>query len=67
MSNASLLHFAILAAFAGLMIWAAVEDVRRYLLPNLISVAVVGLFPFYVWTAPAPVDWLWSLALGGAL
>ncbi len=65
MLDGSFLHFAILAAFAGLMTWAAVEDLRRYLLPNIISVAVVVLYPFYVWTAPAPVDWLWSLALGG--
>ena len=47
---------------AGLLIWAAVSDIRSYLIPNKIPLALVALYPAYLlagfaaarlWTGPA--------------
>ncbi len=67
-----LIHSAIatgvLFAFAGLLVYAAVEDVRRLIIPNTLSAAVGALFPAYALSAAGPVDWLGALAVGaGAL
>lgn len=57
-------QFAILA-FAGLVIWAAVTDVRSFLIPNRISVAIGLLYPAYVIAAPQPIDWIGALIVAG--
>jgi prepilin peptidase CpaA len=46
-----------LAALAALLIAAAVGDIRRYQIPNWISIAVAALYPLYVLLHPQPVDW----------
>ena len=57
--------------FAGLMIWAAATDVRRYIIPNRICVAVAALYPAYVLAVHAaggtPVPWPWSLLFAGVM
>jgi prepilin peptidase CpaA len=42
------LHLAALAAFAGLMIVAAVEDFRRLIIPNPLTLALLVLWPPYL-------------------
>jgi prepilin peptidase CpaA len=60
---------AILWCCAGLLMWAAVSDLRSYLIPNRACVAIVTLYPIY-WLAGfmggMPVDWS-SGVLGAAL
>jgi prepilin peptidase CpaA len=45
---------------AGLLVWAAISDLRSYLIPNRICLAIVALYPIY-WLAGyvggMPVDW----------
>jgi prepilin peptidase CpaA len=51
---------AILWCCAGLLMWAAVSDLRSYLIPNRICLAVAALYPVY-WLVGyfggTPVDW----------
>lgn len=50
----------ILWCCGGLLMWAAVSDLRCYLIPNRICLAIVALYPIY-WLAGymggIPVDW----------
>ena len=46
-----------LAVLAALLVAAAVGDVRRYVIPNWISIAMAALYPVYVLLHPQPVDW----------
>jgi prepilin peptidase CpaA len=45
---ALLLHLAALAGFAGLMLVAAIEDFRRFIIPNALTLALCVLWPFYL-------------------
>ena len=46
------LHLVPLAGFAGLMTTAAVEDFRRLLIPNALTLALCVLWPLHLATAP---------------
>lgn len=51
---------AVLWCCAGLLIWAAVNDLRSYLIPNRVCLAVVALYPVYLmagFLGGMPVDW----------
>ena len=54
---------AALTLFCGLLLWAAVSDFRRYLIPNQVSLGALALFPVYVMSAPVPVQWQLALAI----
>ena len=52
-------------AYAALLVGAAVFDASRFIIPNWISLALVGLFALAVLAHPVPIDWLSHLgALG---
>ncbi|GIK96529.1 MAG: hypothetical protein BroJett029_07380 [Alphaproteobacteria bacterium] len=53
-------------AFAALLMAAAVEDVRRLIIPNRLPLAIVLLYPAYVLSAPAGVDWSGAAVIAGA-
>ena len=53
----------VLVLFAGLLLAAAAEDVRRLIIPNRYCLAIALLFPAQVLAATAPVDWLGALVL----
>src|SRR5262249_1182203 len=52
-----------LTMFSGLLLWAAVTDFRRYLIPNQVSLGALALYPAYVLSAPEPIQWMWALVL----
>lgn len=52
-----------LTIFSGLLLWAAVSDFRRYLIPNQVSLGALALYPVYALSAPEPVQWLWALVM----
>ncbi len=52
-----------LLGFAGLMLAAAISDVRSLRIPNRISLAAAMLYPAYVLAAQTPVDWVGALAV----
>ncbi|MEE2970189.1 MAG: prepilin peptidase, partial [Pseudomonadota bacterium] len=47
-----------IVCFVGLLCWAAVSDISRFIIPNTICLGILVLFPAYVLSAPGPVDWL---------
>jgi prepilin peptidase CpaA len=55
-----------MASLIGLLAWAAVTDYRTYLIPNRISLAIAALYPVYVMTQPADVDWQGALVVASA-
>ena len=54
-----------LTIFSGLLVWAAVSDFRRYIIPNQVSLGALALYPVYVLSAPEPVNWQWALVMAG--
>jgi prepilin peptidase CpaA len=50
-----------LAVYCGLLLWAAVTDFRRYIIPNQASLGALALYPVYVLAAPHPVAWTTAL------
>lgn len=50
-----------LAGFAGLMLAAAFEDLRRLIIPNALTLAVCLLWPLYITAAPNLFDVLGAL------
>jgi prepilin peptidase CpaA len=58
---------AVLLIFMGLLLAAAVEDVRRLIIPNRYCLAVALLYPLYVFASPDPVDWIGGLVAGAGL
>jgi prepilin peptidase CpaA len=54
-----------LTIFSGLLVWAAVSDFRRYIIPNQVSLGALALYPVYVLSAPDPINWQWALVMAG--
>lgn len=51
------------ALFFGLLVLAVVHDVGSLRIPNRISAALAALYPVYVTTTPAAVDWPGALVV----
>jgi prepilin peptidase CpaA len=51
----------LVALFIGLVATAAVEDIRRYRIPNAIVLPLLALYPLYVLVAAGSVDWAGGL------
>ncbi|WP_167730285.1 prepilin peptidase [Terasakiella sp. SH-1] len=51
------------SAFVALLLVAAIEDLDDYRIPNFISLALIGLYPLYVLTAPFEVYLGWSFGI----
>lgn len=58
--TATFIQQATLWCCAGLLIWAAVNDLRSYLIPNRVCLAIVALYPVYILGGTLggmPIDW----------
>jgi prepilin peptidase CpaA len=53
----SALHIAILFGAAILLVMAAYSDAHTYRIPNRICLALLVLFPLFVFTAPIAMEW----------
>jgi prepilin peptidase CpaA len=62
---ANTIYLLALTLFCGLLLWAAISDLRRYIIPNQVSIALLALFPVYAASAPTSLQWLWALAIAG--
>jgi len=62
----SIANAAVLTMFGCLLIWAAWTDVTRFIIPNIISLLLVGLYPIHVLLAGVPQG-MWIIALGMAV
>jgi prepilin peptidase CpaA len=49
----------VVGLFAALLIWAAFDDVRYYIIPNRIVLAIAALFPIYVLASGDPAAYAW--------
>lgn len=55
-----------LTAFAGLLVWAAWSDLRAYIIPNRLCIAVAALFPAHILAIGTPEIVPGALAAAGA-
>ncbi|MBI3453899.1 MAG: prepilin peptidase [Rhodospirillales bacterium] len=53
----------VVMSFMSLLVWAAISDVRRFVIPNRLCVAIALLFPAHVAASPGPVDWVGAAAV----
>lgn len=73
MSMAAVIIGLSLLVFGGLLVWAAVADLRRYTIPNRVSLAILGAYLVYAASAvmlPSlypSVNWLGGLIVGIAV
>lgn len=63
MLSATAISVVALTMFSGLLVWAAVSDFRRYIIPNQVSLGILALYPVYVLSSPDPVNWQWALVM----
>jgi prepilin peptidase CpaA len=57
-----------LAAFAGLLIYAACSDIARLIIPNWVSIALVAIFPIAALASGmAPIEIGWHVLFGIAV
>ncbi|HWA41725.1 MAG TPA: prepilin peptidase [Hypericibacter adhaerens] len=56
-------HLLIIACFAGLLLFAAAQDLLWLKLPNRLSLAILLLYPGHVLVSPVPVEWQSALIL----
>jgi prepilin peptidase CpaA len=61
------LQLAALLGFAALMLMAAIEDLRRLIIPNALTLSLCVLWPFYVQAAPSLFGVLGSLGCAVAV
>jgi len=61
------LQFAAVLGFAALMVLAAVEDLRRLVIPNALTLSLCVLWPFYVFATPTLIATLGALACAAAI
>jgi prepilin peptidase CpaA len=54
-----------LLGFVGLLAAAAISDARHLIVPNRYCLAVALLYGVHVLVAPAPVDWVGGMTVGG--
>jgi len=53
--------------FAALSIWAAICDLRRFVIPNRACLGIVALYPAYILLSPFPLDWAGALLVGAVV
>jgi prepilin peptidase CpaA len=61
------LQFAAALGFAALMVLAALEDLRRLVIPNALTLSLCVLWPLYVLATPTLIATLGSLACAAAV
>jgi len=63
----ALTAFHVTALFAAglLLVFAAVNDIRRYQIPNMFPAALLVLFPVFVATSPRSMEWQQHLMVFG--
>lgn len=67
MELTTIIHMLVLAVFGGLLVWAAVADFTRFVIPNMISIALVALYPVHVLTAPSEVYWIIAVVMAAVV
>ena len=63
MLSATAIFVVALTIFVALLLWAAVSDFRRFIIPNQVSLGILALYPVYVLSAPEQVHWQFALVM----
>lgn len=63
-SRVSIVHYTVVWAFIALLGWAAYSDLRAFIIPNRLSLAMAVLYPAHVIASPVHVDWTGDLMVG---
>jgi prepilin peptidase CpaA len=58
-------HMGAILAAGILLIVAAISDMRRYRIPNIVCIALFALFPIFVATAPSEINWKQNIMVFG--
>lgn len=61
------IHTIVLIAAAAPVVWAAVNDLRDFRIPNECSLALLALYPLHAWLSPAAVDPLTGMMSAAAV
>jgi len=56
-----------LLGFAVILVSAALSDIRTYTIPNRLTAAIAVLYPVYVLSSAARVDWLMSIVIAAVV
>jgi prepilin peptidase CpaA len=54
----------LMLCFFALILFAALNDLKSFRIPNSISLALLALYPLHVMASPMPVAWVMALAVG---
>lgn len=57
----------IIVCYLGLLAWAACSDAVEFEIPHTASLGLAFLYPLFVLASPVQVEWLWALAVAGAI
>ncbi len=61
----------VIAAFAVLLVWAGISDVRSFIIPNRVTLAALALYPGHLvarYVIGTPVEgWPWAVAIAAAV
>lgn len=60
-------HLLLKAILAGLLAWAAWQDLTRLRIPNAASLAIAALFPAFAYSAPTAFPWMMALVIGAGM
>ena len=52
------------ASLVGFLAWAAYSDYVKYIIPNRVCIAIAALYPAYVLSNPAQIDWIGGAVVG---
>lgn len=63
MTTTAIIDFLAIIGLAAVAVWAAVSDIRHYIIPNTACLAIVLLFILHAVLSPQPVDWIGAIVV----
>jgi prepilin peptidase CpaA len=57
----------VIFCFVVLLIWAALSDIRSFIIPNMLCLAIAGLYPVYVVASAHTPDWPIAVAIAAGV
>ena len=57
----------VIFCFVVLLIWTAISDIRSFVIPNKLCLAIAGLYPVYVMTSTQTPDWPIAVAIAAGV
>ncbi|MCG8696330.1 MAG: prepilin peptidase [Minwuiales bacterium] len=67
MTSPFVVYFAILIGFTVLLLTAAAIDIKHFVIPNRLSLAIALLYPAHFLTSPTPIELLPALGIAAGM